>query len=729
MAHNWGRKRPLPFARGRGGGFQAHTKPAPIGAGGAALEVTLSLAGTGDRFITKSRYSSALNEVYRGHGGAFDRDAKSWSLPLSAYAAVCDGIVQAGGPGLTLNRIPPALLNEAGGTVQAAVQPSPLVPEGEAREMIAAALPAAMLEELRPFQVVGIATAVRRGGRVLIGDEMGLGKTVQAIATAYHFAAEWPLLIVCPSSLRFTWAAEIDKWLGIDGDAVQVLVSAKDSPTALICIVSYDIATKLAPRLGAFRVVVADECHYLKSPDAKRTKALVPLIQKAKRAILLSGTPALSRPVELFTQLNALAPDRFRSLAAFGKRYCNGHQGRFGWDFSGSSNLGELHGIMASSVMIRRLKRDVLTQLPPKIRQRVPIDVAPKEARELGALIRRQGALDAKIKAAGAAATVAMDNARRALVTELYGETGRAKLPGCLDYVDEMLTKGTKLIVFAHHKEVLDGIADRLAKRKVRHIRIDGDTPAGIRQELCDRFQEEDAMRVAVLSITAAGVGLTLHAAQMVIFAELYWNRATPPPHRRTLRRTSHPRPAAGSMMQAEDRAHRIGLQHTVDVRYLVARAGSDESLWKLIQKKLSVVGESVNGEKSRLSLDGTAASDGTAKEGPLDRHFAPTVGVSSAGAARPEHEGGGGGKRLRLTDLQQPGMSDEAALQAALRASQTPDEPDDAALQAALRASLDQSGAAVAVEECPMCSELIPAPRLAAHVAGCTALPAGFSD
>jgi SWI/SNF-related matrix-associated actin-dependent regulator 1 of chromatin subfamily A len=117
-----------------------------------------------------------------------------------------------------------------------------------------------------------------------------------------------------------------------------------------------------------FKVVIADESHFLKNGQAKRTSACLPVIKKAQYAILLSGTPALSRPIELFKQLEALYPDVYRNIHEYGGRYCKG--GFFG-TYQGASNHDELHNLMKATVMIRRLKKDVLTELPSKRRQQV----------------------------------------------------------------------------------------------------------------------------------------------------------------------------------------------------------------------------------------------------------------------------------------------------------------------------------------------------------------------
>ena len=172
---------------------------------------------------------------------------------------------------------------------------------------------------------------------------MGLGKTVQAIAAALIYRSDWPVLVICPSSVRLHWEEQLLHWLGVGGSAAcvirpeDVLVVAAASAPALqpmstqlkkvkFLIVSYSMMTnaKLIAAVNALSpgLVICDESHYLKNSRARRTKSILPYIKCARRAFLLSGTPALSRPYELFTQLNALNSDVWPDDKAFFDRYC-----------------------------------------------------------------------------------------------------------------------------------------------------------------------------------------------------------------------------------------------------------------------------------------------------------------------------------------------------------------------------------------------------------------------
>uniref|UniRef100_A0A5S6JUW5 SWI/SNF-related matrix-associated actin-dependent regulator of chromatin subfamily A-like protein 1 n=1 Tax=Xenopus tropicalis TaxID=8364 RepID=A0A5S6JUW5_XENTR len=419
---------------------------------------------------------------------------------------------------------------------------------------------------LMPFQRDGVNFAVSREGRLLLADDMGLGKTIQAICIAAYYRKEWPL-VVAPSSVRFTWAEAFQRWLpSIRPESVNVIVTGRDSQSAsLINIVSFDLLGKMDKQIAAtFQVIIIDESHFLKNVKTARCKAAMPLLKSAKRVMLLSGTPAMSRPAELYTQIAAVRPSFFPRFHDFGIRYCDAKQMPWGWDYSGSSNLNELKLLLEESIMIRRLKSEVLSQLPAK--QRKMVVVAPE-------------GITAKTKAALAAAAKEMAKGFKSKVQEkealllFYNRTAEAKIRSVLEYIMDLLESGReKFLVFAHHKLVLDHICEELGKKDVPYIRIDGNTSSADRQSLCHKFQMSEKSCVAVLSITAANMGLTLSSADLVVFAELFWN--------------------PGVLIQAEDRVHRIGQTSSVNIHYLVAKGTADDYLWPMIQEKIKVLGQ-----------------------------------------------------------------------------------------------------------------------------------------
>jgi SWI/SNF-related matrix-associated actin-dependent regulator 1 of chromatin subfamily A len=141
------------------------------------------------------------------------------------------------------------------------------------------------------------------------------------------------------------------------------------------------------------KAIIADEVHFLKNVSTKRTTNLTPLLRQSQILILLTGTPALAKPKELFTIVHLLRPDVFTNFYEFGARYCNPKPSmwRKGLDFEGASFIRELHFLLTTNFMIRRLKKDVLTQLPPKTRQKIPISVDHKILQEINALLKSVG--------------------------------------------------------------------------------------------------------------------------------------------------------------------------------------------------------------------------------------------------------------------------------------------------------------------------------------------------
>uniref|UniRef100_A0A667YDG0 SWI/SNF-related matrix-associated actin-dependent regulator of chromatin subfamily A-like protein 1 n=1 Tax=Myripristis murdjan TaxID=586833 RepID=A0A667YDG0_9TELE len=441
-----------------------------------------------------------------------------------------------------------------------------------------------LTRSLMPFQREGVNFAVFKEGRLLLADDMGLGKTVQAICIAAYYRKEWPLLVVAPSSVRFTWAEAFRRWLpSVSPDSINVVVKAKDNMrSGLVNIISYDLLGRMDKQQLAspFNVLIMDESHFLKNIKTARCKAALPLLKAARRVILLSGTPAMSRPSELYTQILAVRPTLFPRFHEFGLRYCDAKQLTWGWDYSGSSNLGELKLLLEECLMLRRLKSDVLSQLPSKQRKVVTVTIDGVNARIKAAL-----SVAAKELAKG------HNNKMREKEVLLiyYSHTAEAKTQAIMEYITDMLECGReKFLVFAHHKLVLDHITNELGNKNISYIRIDGATPSAERQQLCDKFQHSTRSCVAVLSITAANMGLTLHSADLVVFAELFWN--------------------PGVLIQAEDRVHRIGQTSNVDIHYLVAKGTADDYLWPMIQDKMNVL-EQVGLSESNLSDKAVNAS------------------------------------------------------------------------------------------------------------------------
>ncbi|XP_004298251.1 PREDICTED: SWI/SNF-related matrix-associated actin-dependent regulator of chromatin subfamily A-like protein 1 isoform X3 [Fragaria vesca subsp. vesca] len=566
------------------------------------LTVKFFLHATGN-IAAKFSYDQAVVAAFRKiPKAAWHANERLWMFPVSSLSSAEKVLYEVSGVNVEIENLDPL--------VHRAIAAVSVVPDIRDRYD---RIPSCIESKLLAFQREGVRFILQHGGRALLADEMGLGKTIQAIAVASCIHDSWPVLILTPSSLRLQWASMIQQWMNIPPSDILVvlsqcggsnkagytLVSSSSKGTihldGLFNIISYDIVPKLQNQLMAsdFKVVIADESHFLKNAQAKRTTASLPVIKKAKYAILLSGTPALSRPIELFKQLEALYPDVYKNVHEYGKRYCKG--GTFGV-YQGASNHEELHNLMKATVMIRRLKNDVLSELPVKRRQQVFLDLAEKDMKQINALFRELEVVKLKIKACKSKEEVdSLKFMEKNLINKIYTDSAVAKIPAVLDYLGTVIEAGCKFLVFAHHQSMIDAIYQFLLKKKVSCIRIDGSIPTVERQAYVTQFQEKDSVKAAVLSIKAGGVGLTLTAASTVLFAELSW---TP-----------------GDLIQAEDRAHRIGQVSSVNVYYLLANDTVDDIIWDVVQSKLENLGQMLDGHENSLEVSDSLPRSSPAKQ------------------------------------------------------------------------------------------------------------------
>lgn len=409
-----------------------------------------------------------------------------------------------------------------------------------------------------PFQKEAIEFAIERSS-VLLGDEMGLGKTVEAIGFLNCHPEVDTLLVVCPASLRINWAREISVWL--------------ISPCVDITIINYDILSRLDMK-KEYDVVIFDEFHYLKSRSAKRSRLCRQI--RATYKLGLTGSPLLNRPKEAWHLLHILDPVAWpmNSYNKFAVRYCNGHMGFWGWDDNGFSHLDELRELL-KPLMIRRLKSEVLKELPAKRRQVVEIPGKGLSAELKAALSEARGRVEHLEdtykndveKLDDAVATVWMEMAA------LRHSVGLAKVPMAVELITDALESGEKIVVFAHHRDVVEGLCIGLTKYCPVFVR--GDVSQTDRQYAVDRFQTDKDCRVFIGNIQAAGTGITLTASSHVIFVEMDW---TP-----------------GVMSQAEDRVHRIGQRESVLVQHLVLEGSLDAYMAKRLVSKQEILDKILN--------------------------------------------------------------------------------------------------------------------------------------
>lgn len=418
-----------------------------------------------------------------------------------------------------------------------------------------------LLDSLYQFQREGVLYGISRGGRFLLGDDMGLGKTRQALAVASYYRNEWPLLIVATAATRDMWSDQVFELLpSVNCADVVVIRSSKEmisSAKVVICSYSSMDSSMKKLELMNFGVVIFDESHSIKNSKAKQTINATKIGQKAKRVILITGTPALSRPSELYAQL-AIINKKFVDYIKFTQRYCGGRSTNFGWEANGAEHLDELNILLNKAFMIRRTKKDVNLELDDKKREVVMMNnfkLSTEDAKDMSKFKNQYHSVEGK------------KQAQNDILLNWYASTAKIKAPAVCQYLKSTISKSNdKFLIFASHHFLMDEISSTLTKSKIRFIRIDGSTRSNIRNSLVSSFQNQPEIKCAILSIRACSAGITLTAASHVIFAELDWTPSI--------------------INQAEGRAHRIGQEKQVHSTFLIAPGTADEIIWKRLNQK-----------------------------------------------------------------------------------------------------------------------------------------------
>lgn len=457
-----------------------------------------------------------------------------------------------------------------------------------------------MKDKLRPFQKQGILWLDEKvNGVGLLADEMGLGKSAQAVSYIYINPELRPVLVICPASIKINWSKEIVKW---SGEESLLLYGKKSSHVANYpwYIINYDILaeetkidtgkynkkgkkiikkvlldTSWIYKLATMRIkaIIIDECQNISGESNIRTKAVVTLkenIHKVK-LIALSGTPIKNRPKEFFTVLNLIAPKIFKSRYSYYHRYCGAKVG-YGkhWTFDGATKIDELQELI-KPLMLRRLKEDVLKDLPPKQRIIIPLETDK---------VALQNYIDATIQFK----LWVQDHIDNKLdlqinIDRLKQLAYLAKRNGCIKWLEEYLDSGNKLVIATYHKNTLDDLYNHFKKISVC---IDGSITGEKRQSAVDTFQKDDKIKFIFIQILCAP-GLTLTKANATCTVEFAW--------------------APADHYQLEDRVHRISQEaDSVFAYYLIAPETIEEQIISLIDEKQEVLGKLFDGkEKDKI--------------------------------------------------------------------------------------------------------------------------------
>jgi len=412
--------------------------------------------------------------------------------------------------------------------------------------------------------------------KFILADDMGLGKTTSTIIAALETGAK-KVLIICPASLKINWQREIENY----SQRTTSIIEGKKWDDADFVIINYDIIKNFHDDKkkdvstivnSKFDLVIVDEAHYIQNSQAQRTKLINDIGRKVDRVWLLTGTPITSRPINYFNLLSLIDSPVAQNWMAFVKRYCNGFQFQAGkrkiWNVSGASNLEELRDRTAPLVL-RRLKENVL-DLPEKIITPVYLRLKSKEYEEL------MGEYYDWYDKSGESDSLTLQFTKLTKVRQVIADE---KTKATIELCENIIEQGKKVIVFTNFTKSLELILEHFGKKAVR---LDGQMSQKERQLSVDRFQTEEDVMVFVGNIKAAGVGITLTAAEAVVMNDLSF---LPSDH-----------------SQAEDRSYRYGQKNNVLVYYPIFDNTVEGIIYDILKKKKNIF-ETIMGDNAN-SMD-----------------------------------------------------------------------------------------------------------------------------
>jgi SWI/SNF-related matrix-associated actin-dependent regulator 1 of chromatin subfamily A len=502
--------------------------------------------------------NSDLDKVRSIIGRKYHLEAKCWSCPLSV-----DNIQTLIGWGFSID----AKLKEFLQAKLQIIQKTKLA-EMEKIDLIIPGLQG----ELRPFQKAGVLFADSHDGNVLNADDQGLGKTIETIAYLQLRKEKMPVLLVVPAVVKINWFREIVKWMFPKPD-IQIL--SGQTPYKIkgnVIIINYDILPYWENEIKKypFNMIVADEATNIKSSSAKRTKAFKRIKKGISTFMALTGTPIENHPAELYNTINMIDSTLFPVAWDFYWEFCNPKNNGYGWTMNGATNIPKLHKILTESIMLRRLKKDVLPELPDKIISFVPIELTNQKEYDfaeksfIGWVAAYKGK-EAALRAENAEAIQKIESLKQIAVRE--------KLKGTVNWIKDFLESDRKLVIAVNHTFVIEEL---LTAFPGISLRIDGSITGNKRQEMIDLFQNNPIYKLIFVNMKAGGIGITLTAAWDLVILELGWNPKI--------------------IDQMMDRVHRIGQTHGVNIYYLLALNTIEEQIAELLDKKRKIIDGVIDG-------------------------------------------------------------------------------------------------------------------------------------
>ena len=430
---------------------------------------------------------------------------------------------------------------------------------------------------LRDYQKEGyqwLRTLHQYGFNGILADDMGLGKTLQVICLLDHVDRQDPSIVICPSSLIYNWEDEVRRFaehlqpLCIVGDQVQRQSLIKGDLKGKLLITSYDYMRRDIEYYQdlSFQYAILDESQYIKNQNTKNARAVKQL--QAKHKLALSGTPIENSLAELWSVFDFLMPQYLFNYHYFRQE--------FELPIVKNHDEGKIAILrqMVSPFILRRNKKEVLTELPEKIeiKQLIPFSESERELyyaslsqvnEQLQILLNAPVHLDKM-------AILALLTRLREICCEprlLYDNIQQpsSKMKACLDLVTNYKQNGQKVLIFSSFTSLFELMEPELHRNGISYLKLTGQTSKEKRREAVNAFQEGKA-DVFLISLKAGGTGLNLTRAEAVIHFDPWWNQS--------------------SQNQATDRAYRIGQTQNVQVHQLIMKESVEEKMMRLQEKK-----------------------------------------------------------------------------------------------------------------------------------------------
>ena len=402
--------------------------------------------------------------------------------------------------------------------------------------------------------------------KFILADDMGLGKTTSTIIAALESNSK-KVLIICPATLKINWKREIENY---SDKSIYIAESKNFSTEADFVIINYDIIKNFHdPKkknesqvlASNFDLVIIDEAHYIKNGTAQRTKLINDIVKNTERLWLLTGTPMTSRPIDYFNLLSIIDSPVAKNWMAYAIRYCSGYQfnvgGRKVWNVTGASNLEELRD-RTLGLTLRRLKENVL-DLPDKIITPVYLRLKSKSYENVMGEY-----YDWYDKNPDESKSLTVQFSKLTKIRQIIADE---KTQQTIELAENILEQDKKVIIFCNFTDSLNKITEHFGKSAVK---LDGSMSKPNRQNSVDQFQENPKVKVFVGNIKAAGVGITLTAAEAVIMNDLSF---LPSDH-----------------AQAEDRAYRYGQKNNVLVYYPIFENTIEGIIYDILNNKKQVI-------------------------------------------------------------------------------------------------------------------------------------------